>query len=109
MVSAGMQAKDLTIQHVRHPGEWMPVAGIAALKCPRNILRGETARYMRVFGDVLMIIDRDKIVTYDRQIAQPGEEGERQTQQNLQISTRQIHECFSESLLFRSLICLSSF
>jgi len=45
MMSPRLEAVKLAIQHVGHPGEWMPVARVSMDKRPLNIARSETVDY----------------------------------------------------------------
>ena len=48
---ARVQAEQLTIDHVRDPGHWMPVRGVKTGERLRDTSQGQAAIYDRVFGD----------------------------------------------------------
>ena len=56
MMSPGPEPVELTIQHVRDGGEWLPVAGAEMGEGPRHITRSKTAGYSRISIDVLAIV-----------------------------------------------------
>ncbi|HEV2715303.1 MAG TPA: hypothetical protein VGU64_08575, partial [Terriglobales bacterium] len=52
-----LEAVKLAIQHVRHPGEWNPVARVSMDKRPLNIARSETVDYSwKVNGGTIIAV-----------------------------------------------------
>src|SRR5438094_3326226 len=62
MVSPGPEPVQLTIQHVRDGGEWLPVAGAEMSEGPRHITKSKTASYSWIGIDVRTIIVVDELV-----------------------------------------------
>ena len=60
---ARVQAEQLTVDHVRDPGQRMPVRGVKTGERLRDTGQGQAAIYHRVFGDVIGIIEIDKLMT----------------------------------------------
>src|SRR2546430_14463421 len=67
MVSAGMQAKELTIQHMRKPGQRMPVALRKSGKRPNKPVRAQAALDLRIFGHIGRVIQVNETITQARQ------------------------------------------
>ena len=62
MMSPGSEPVELTIQHVRDGGEWLPVAGAEMSEGPRHITKSKTASYSWIGIDVRTIIVVDELV-----------------------------------------------
>jgi hypothetical protein len=62
MLRAWPQSKQLAVQHVRDPGQGMPVACMEGCKSPGNVPRRQTHLYVTVFRYVFVVIKIDKIV-----------------------------------------------
>ena len=56
MVFAGIHPKKLAIQHVRNPGNWMPVERIGVRKSPLDVFPEQSALDHRVLRDVIRIV-----------------------------------------------------
>ncbi len=54
---AGKHAPELAIEHVREPGDGVPVGGVAQMKCPPKIFPGQTAANVVVVDDVIRVIN----------------------------------------------------
>ena len=63
MMPAGMQPIKLAVQHVRNPGQRMPVGGVDMGKCPDDPLERQTPGNFRVFIYVKVVVVVDKLVT----------------------------------------------
>ena len=57
---AGVQAEQLTIEHVRNARERVPVVGMNVCERPPNVLRAETRFDVRIISDVRRVIVIDK-------------------------------------------------
>ena len=58
MVLAGVEAEELHVQHVREPGQGMPVGGVGGGEGPRDGLPAQPLLDVRVFGDIdLVVVD----------------------------------------------------
>ena len=62
------QAKELDIQHMREPGQWMPIAGVASLESPKEIVPGQSAVHMRIHRDVAVVVQVGEAGVKDRPI-----------------------------------------
>ena len=77
-----VRPKDLAVQHVREPGERMPITGVTAGKCPRNIFQIQAAQDVRIGSDIIRIIVINEIVPTHRQVNGEGKECEQQRDEN---------------------------
>jgi hypothetical protein len=62
MMQTRLQSEQLTVQHVRDPGQGMPVACMEGCKSPGNVPRRQTRLYVTVFRYVFVVIKINKIV-----------------------------------------------
>src|ERR1039458_3831842 len=76
--SSGLEAEELTVQHMGKPGQRMPVAGVAGLKGPNNILPLQPALNMRILRDIIRVVIIDKGLPCDRHEDSQRGHGERQ-------------------------------
>jgi hypothetical protein len=60
VVAGRFETEDLAIQHVRNPGERVPVAGVYALECPQRIL--QTLPNVGITRHIFRFILSDEIV-----------------------------------------------
>jgi hypothetical protein len=60
MMSGCPVAKELAIQHVGHPREWMPVAGMESRECPSHTLPAQALKYFWIVSEVLVVIEVEK-------------------------------------------------
>ena len=56
MVSARVGPINLPVQHVRKPGERMPVAGVTGRESPGNRFAPQAGPHPRILGQILRII-----------------------------------------------------
>ena len=61
MVPCGVQAEDLDVQHVGHPGQGMPVTGIADGESPTQVFNSQAVQHVAVFGYVNMIVEVNEV------------------------------------------------
>ena len=62
MVPCGVQPEELDVQHVGHPGQGMPVAGIAdGGESPTQVFNGQAVQHVAVFGNVNVIVEIDEV------------------------------------------------
>src|SRR5208337_232046 len=73
VMRSGLQAKQLTIRHVRDPRERMPVALVKTGKSPNHIAEIQTCAYMNVLGDIRAVIPHE-LMMRDPAIQQQGGE-----------------------------------
>ena len=57
VMPGGLQAVDLAIQHVRKPGQWVPVARMVA-KRPNQAVAGQAPLHLRILNDPDFIAGR---------------------------------------------------
>src|SRR6266446_5426121 len=62
MVSAGVQAKELAIQHMRKPGQRVPVALRKSAKRPNKPVRAQAALDLRIFGHIRRVIQVNETI-----------------------------------------------
>jgi hypothetical protein len=63
MMSAGIEPKELAIEHVGDRRQRMPVPGVAVRERPNDSGQCETAGYDRIFIDVNVIVEINEFVT----------------------------------------------
>ena len=68
MMHRRLLAKQLAVQHVRHPGYRMPIARMTGCERPLKIFPLYTALYVRIRRDIIRIIVINKIVPQRRQV-----------------------------------------
>ena len=76
MMAAGLQAIKLAVEHVREPGERVPVAGVVRSEGPGDSLAGQPPIDMRVFTDVFVVVEVDELVA--GRLAKDGGHGQHQ-------------------------------
>src|ERR1035441_2282032 len=79
---SGLQAKQLTIRHVREPREGMPVRLMETGKSPNDIAGIQPCVDMNVPGDISAVIKREELVMRDPAIQQQSGKHEQGAQQN---------------------------
>jgi hypothetical protein len=62
MMSAGIESKELAVEHVRNCRQWMPVSRVAVRERPNDSGQRQAAGYGRVFIDVNVIVEINEIV-----------------------------------------------
>src|SRR5690242_7388404 len=62
MMSGGFQPVKLTIEHVRDPGERMPIGRVSLSERPTNPGQAYPTANLRIFVDVVVVIVIDEIV-----------------------------------------------
>src|SRR5439155_4946791 len=66
VVPPRLKSEKLHVQHVGNPGERVPIGRVTALHSPRDAFPLDSAKHLRVFGDVLRIVVIDKLVVEHR-------------------------------------------
>src|SRR2546426_2071576 len=56
MMPTGFEVKEATVDHVGHPGQWMPVARVECLESPNDAPPAHTSRHNWIFSYVFRII-----------------------------------------------------
>src|ERR1035437_2209509 len=67
VVPPGVQTKYLAVQHVRQPGERVPVAHFRAAKGPLHARPGEASAHVAVVGDIEVVIVIDEVIAQSRE------------------------------------------
>src|SRR5208337_2814521 len=62
MMAAGFKVKKLAVQHVRQPGQRMPVAGMVRSERPGGRLTAQATPNMLVFVNVVFVVEVDEFV-----------------------------------------------
>ena len=63
MMAAGLYAITAVVQHVRKPGERMPVVGVAGREGPGQAVGRQPLGQVRILQDVRMVVEIDKSVS----------------------------------------------
>jgi hypothetical protein len=71
-VAAGVPPVQLTIEHVRKPGERMPIIGVIACERPCHPLKREAADDLRIIVNIIRVIVVHEVVTQRLAKNQPG-------------------------------------
>ena len=61
---ACIQAKDLAVEHVGKPCEWVPVGGVRRGECPRDSRQCQSLSHDRVFTDIAPVIQDDELMAH---------------------------------------------
>ena len=75
MVPARVEAEELDVEHVREPGERVPVRGVTLENAQRSAA-GESPRAGGVAGDVRQVVEEDELVPDRRHEDPEGERGQ---------------------------------
>lgn len=76
MMSGGIQAEELAIQHVGNPRQREPIGRMAVSERPDDPFPGYTASDMIVGGDITEIVPVEECKLADRQINQDRDNGQ---------------------------------
>jgi hypothetical protein len=72
MVSGGVEAVELAIEHVGEPGQRMPVAGVAGGKSPTPALQAETALDHEVLSHIVRVVEVKELAVADLPVGAYG-------------------------------------
>jgi hypothetical protein len=78
MVPPRTHSEELHIQHVGEPRQGMPVTGMTCREGPLQTSHGQTGLYMRVIGDIHIIIVVDEVMIFYRPIDGGSDNDQRQ-------------------------------
>jgi hypothetical protein len=93
MVGAGFYAKKLTIDHVRHPGNGMPIGSMSIDEAPHQAVGSDPFLDGGILAYVLGIVIQHEILTPHRPIDGECYQDEDQAQErNTEFVTRLSHE-----------------
>ena len=70
-----VEAVELDIEHVGHPGEGMPVAAVTGGQGPDDAGGGEAAEDVGIAGDVGGVVKVDEVVAGEGKVEREGDEG----------------------------------
>ena len=82
VMTRGIQTENGAIQHVRNPGEWMPITRIIGLERPENARPCQAMIDLGVFDDVNGIINIDELVGSEREVTKNRQGRQRQRKPN---------------------------
>ena len=81
MMETRLQSKQLTVEHVRYPGQRMPVACMEGCKGPGNVPRRETRLYVAVLRHVFIVIKTNEFVIVNLPVNGNGSYRQKDTHQ----------------------------
>ena len=76
VMPAGVHAVDLRVEHVRNPGQRMPVAGVESRERPGDILPAQPGLNVRVLPDIIRVIEMNELKRDHRVIGRGDDRGE---------------------------------
>lgn len=85
VMTAGVQSVELAVQHVREPGQGMPVMRMAVSEGPADAGQGQTLYNLRIIIHILVVIIIDKPMT--ERLAEDQKYGDCQQQANARNHT----------------------
>jgi len=59
---AGIQPEQLDIEHVGHPGQGMPIAGVVGGEGPECARPGQAGLHLWVLGDVILVVEIEELM-----------------------------------------------
>ena len=62
VVTHGVKAIQLDVQHVGEPRHRMPIVGMVTCECPDKVFEAEPGIHMDVSGDVIVVVKIDEII-----------------------------------------------
>ena len=83
MVPRRLEVEPLAIQHVRHPRQRMPIAGIKGLERPGHAGPRQPPLDMRVARDVQLVVVKQELMGADWPIHGQGDETQSRADQSL--------------------------
>ena len=78
----GIQPEKLNIEHVRQPGEWVPVALGTGLEGPLSVLNAQAGRHMGILTDVHGVVVTQELISKHRPEGGGGHRAEQSGNQN---------------------------
>src|SRR5205807_6016303 len=75
MMAGGRQPEELSVEHVREPGEWVPVGRVGCGERPRDTGPREARPDVHVLGHVFGVVVVDEAVSEDRDEDDEGGQG----------------------------------
>src|SRR5207247_7930744 len=87
-----LQIVKLTIEHVRKPGQRMPIARVKSPESPGGSLPAQACLHVRIFGHILLVIINQKFVGKSRQINGRSEEHTSELQSRVDLVCRLLLE-----------------
>ncbi len=80
MVTSGVLAKELIVERVRQPREWMPVSLLLGSESPGDCVPTQAVADVRVLGDVAVVVIIDEGVAIDRVVERQTSRHEQEAQ-----------------------------
>jgi hypothetical protein len=82
MMRAGISPEQFTIQHVRKPGQWVPIGGVTRGQGPLKSAESQALLDNVILRDVEMIVILNKFMIVNRPINKRRQADQRQSNQN---------------------------
>ena len=80
MVTGSVLVKQLIVERVRQPREWMPVSLLLGSKSPGDCVPAQALVDVRIFGDVAVVVIIDEGVAIDRVVERQGSRHQQEAQ-----------------------------
>ena len=91
MMSGRLQSVELGIQHVREPGDRMPVGRVAGAESPVQAIEREAGLHPGIPGYVGGVVQGDEIAPGDGPPGERSEQAQQQTEQKLLLPGLELH------------------
>ena len=86
VMSTGIQAIKLTVQHVRNPRQGVAIGVIESCNGPSEPFEGKSGLHMFIVSDVIQVIEIDKVVVPDLSIDHDGSSSEEQADEKSSVA-----------------------
>ena len=73
----GIETKELAVEHMREPGERMPVRGVKSSESPGNPFQRQAAADHGIVPDVKIVIQADELMTDHLAVNRESDNGQR--------------------------------
>ena len=93
MMAAGIECEQLAIEHVREPGQRMPISGMRGRECPAEARQGQALAHHQVIGDVFGVVIIDETAVKDWPIGANGSHRQKADDQERVVYLRARHGC----------------
>src|SRR5437764_6134377 len=101
-----IEPKQLVIQRMGKPRQWMPVRSVVSSECPFHRVPTETSSYVCVFGDVMVVVKIDKGIVPNRQVGEHGQQNQRKSEDESPLTWRRKQfVCFQRSFRICDVSC----
>lgn len=69
VMASGVQSKERAIESMGEPGQGVPIAMIVSGECPSYGRPSQARSYMRIFGDIAVVVEVQKSIASYRVVA----------------------------------------